>query len=297
MWPLSSAQPVAEYEASDDLDDVYHDIRQTLRVSGVNLVFQTLAGVGNALPIIWQALSPAVSVQGFEQASDGLRAKAVELGAAMGKLEARDAVQTGPSQSYQIQKALGLYHYINPKLLVIVAALRLAIEDERGPADVTGQRLSAAPVLRGEPDGMYPMELVPEEPDDDQLAAVFKEITEHYALSSINSDYRTLALWPDYLSAAWERMKRKSAAPAYTQAIEALHAEGRKQASRLPVPVALTRFDFEARITDAAAVRTKLGDFERALPPLILNIALMALDWQPADRLRHSPFPLEARHA
>lgn len=292
MWPLSSSTPIAEYEASDAIDEIYHDIRQTLRVTGINLLFRVLAAFPNALPTIWQALSPLVSTQAFEQASDGLRAKAVKGAASLGELGIRDAVQLGPSQSYQVDQALKLYHYINPKLLLLVSTLRLAVEDESSPADRSGSNRPMETVPRGEPQGMYPMEMVEAQPNDERVVAIFKAITEHYSLSSINSDYQTLALWPDYLAAAWERLKERSGRPVYDEVVRDLQAEARAQARNLPLPVNLTRPNFDARIADATTVREKLADFERLLPPLILNVALLALDWQPADRLAQSPFPI-----
>ncbi len=294
MWPLTSTQPVAEYEASDEVDDLYHDIRQTLRVTGINLIFRVLAGYRHALPTIWQALSPMVSTRAFELASDRVRARAVELTIGMGKLGVPAAVRLGPSQSYQIQKALALYHYINPKLLVMISALRPAIEDENSPSGGQDRTLPADPVPRGEPNEMYPMELVSDEPDDEQTATVFKEINERYSLSSINSDYRTLALWPEYLAAAWGRLKPQSESTAYSRAVDVLQEEARQQAQVLPVAAALSKQDFEARIADAGAVRTKIADFERVLPPLILNVALLSLDWKPAESLTQSPFPIGA---
>lgn len=294
MWPLSSSssEPVAEYEAPDEIDEIYHDIRQTLRVTGVNLVFRALAPYSQALPTIWHEVAPLASRQSFEDASGHLRSKAVQAASSLGALAVRDAVRAGPSQSYQIEQALRLYHYINPKLLLLVAVLRLVTEDRLSGAErSTTSRLQDS-IPRGEPRGMYPMEMVAEEPDDERIAALFREIKAHYALASINSDYRTLALWPDYLAAAWERLKAKSPTSAYSQAVHDLQAEARAQAQTLPLPAGLTAGAFDRRISDAGAVRDKLAAFERVLPPLMLNISLMALEWQPAASLVHSPFPV-----
>jgi hypothetical protein len=63
MWPLSSSEPIAEYEASDEIDEIYHDIRQTLRVTGINLIFRVLATFPHAQTTIWQMLSPVVSMR------------------------------------------------------------------------------------------------------------------------------------------------------------------------------------------------------------------------------------------
>jgi hypothetical protein len=293
MWPFEATKPVAEYDASDEIEELYHDIRQTLRVTGVNLLFRALAGYSNALPVIWQALHPVVSMRDFEQAADLVRAKAVALASAMDPVGAAKSITLGPSQAYQVQKALALYHYINPKLLVMVSALRSALEDQKEASDRQGRGLFAGTVPRGEPSGMYPMDMVSEEPDDEQVAVLFKEITDRYALSSINSDYRTLALWPDYLEAAWRSLRRCSRTSVYDHAIQALQEDVRAQVQSLPV-VALPRVEFEERIPDAAAVKEKIANFERILPPLILNVALMSLDWHPTEILIPSPFPLGA---
>ena len=295
MWPLDSTKPVAEYDASDEIDELYHDIRQTLRVTGVNLIVRALAGYHNALPTIWQALSPVVSTRAFEQAADRVRARAVESTAVMERLGVPDSVRLGPSQSYQIQKALALYHYINPKLLVMISALRSVIEEEHtSPSGEQGHALSVDPLPRGEPNEMYPMEMVSDKPDEEQIAMVFEGIIERYSLSSINSDYRTLALWPEYLAAAWGRLQPLSESPAYRCTVDVLQEEARAQALSLPVVVGLSPTEFEERISDAAAVKEKIADFERVLPPLILNIAMLSLDWQPAEALRQSPFAIGA---
>ncbi|WP_053381377.1 hypothetical protein [Nitrospira moscoviensis] len=59
--------------------------------------------------------------------------------------------------------------------------------------------------------------------------------------------------------------------------------------------VELSPTDFEQRISDAATAREKIADFERILPPLIVNVALLSLDRQSAETLRQSPFPIGAR--
>jgi hypothetical protein len=47
---------------------------------------------------------------------------------------------------------------------------------------------------------------------------VFRDIKKTLGLSQINSDYRTLALWPDYLEAAWKGLKPVTQSDEYRQA-------------------------------------------------------------------------------
>lgn len=62
-------------------------------------------------------------------------------------------------------------------------------------------------------------------------------------------------------------------------------------ASSLP----LSKETFWTVVKDAAEVVQKTETFEAIVPPLIINIALLGLDWEAPDRLAASPFPAAAR--
>jgi hypothetical protein len=94
-----------------------------------------------------------------------------------------------------------LYHYINPKLLLFTSSIKLALDGEPIGQKSVDSHLEL--ITRGAPAKMYPMEMVAEKPQDKRLRDLFDDIKQTLSLSSINSDYRTLALWPDYLAAAW----------------------------------------------------------------------------------------------
>lgn len=287
MFELGKPKPVTERAAEGESERIYHEIRQTLRITGVNLNFRTWAGYENFFPAMWEALRPNVETRAFENAADEVRAAAVREAVALGKLDAAARAQLGESQAYQVRAALALYHYINPKLLVFTAAVKLALDGEQ-----TGQAgIDAELIERGVPTKMYAMEMIEEEPDDERLRTVFEDIKQTLSLSSINSDYRTLALWPDYLIAAWDDLKPITQQDEYRQASDRLRETARRYAQALPYAVPLSREQVEALGDDADEVARTTEKFERLLPSLILNIALFSLDWQSADALVQSPFP------
>ena len=78
------------------------------------------------------------------------------------------------------------------------------------------------------------MEMVDEEPSDKRLRQLFSDIKKTLQLSSINSDYRTLALWPDYLEPAWGALKPVVQTEAYREAAVALGDHARAAADRFP---------------------------------------------------------------
>lgn len=285
---MGKPKQVAEYDAEGEVERVYHEIRQSLRVSGVNLNFRTWAGFGKFLPLMWDSIRPNIETLAFEEAADRLRAEAIEHAAKFGE-SAPSHKNLGPSQTYQIQKALDLYHYINPKLLIMTSAVRSALVGE-AVGDGTAGEKEMLPE-RGVPAGMYPMEMVEEEPDDERIKAIFSDIKKTLSLQSINSDYRTLALWPDYLEPAWKRLKPITTTQEFRRASEDLRETSRRYARALPYKLALSARDVKGVGEDPDEIVEITSKFETLLPGLILNICRLALEWRPASNLVKSPFP------
>ena len=116
---LRKPVPVEEQAATREVARICHDIRQTLRVSGVNLNFRTWAGFDRFFPLMWDAMRKVAASRALEAAGDEVRADAVRLASALPPIDAAHDVALGDSQRFQIKAALELYHYINPKLLVV----------------------------------------------------------------------------------------------------------------------------------------------------------------------------------
>jgi hypothetical protein len=226
-------QPVAEHEARGDTARIYHEIRQTLRVTGVNLNFRTWAGFPVFFPVMWAAMQPVAASQPFEAASDGLRSRAVDLGLELPPLHVSAAL--GQSQRYQLARALALYHYINPKLLLFTVLVKRALAREPIPGASNDTEL-ASRIPFGPPWNMAAMEMVDERPGDARLRRIFQDIKKTLGLSSINSDYRTLGLWPDYLEPAWAALKPTIQTQAYQDAAATLEREAASTADRFATP-------------------------------------------------------------
>ena len=69
--------------------------------------------------------------------------------------------------------------------------------------------------MLGAPRDMLDLEMEDEDCDDPHIETIFVDIKDTLSLPSVNSDYRTLALWPDYLSLAWQRLKPLTQSSAY----------------------------------------------------------------------------------
>ncbi len=176
MLGLGKKKPVPEHEAEGEIERVYHEIRQVLRVTGVNLNLRTWATFDKFLPPLWDALRPNLETRAFETAADRVRSDAVDAATDLPRLDAVASGMLGESQRFQIQRALDLYHYINPKLLVLTSAVRLALDGETIGADVAD---APEQIGRGQPAKMFPMEMVAEEPEEKELRDLFDDIKPH----------------------------------------------------------------------------------------------------------------------
>lgn len=291
MLGLGKPTPVAEHEARGEIERVYHEIRQTLRVSGVNLNFRTWAAYGDFLPLMWDALRPNLETLHFQQTADRVREAAAGAAQPFVPLAARRAADLGESQAYHVLASLDLYHDVNPKLLVLTSAVLMSLEGEQ----IAGSKEPTTQIARGVPPTMAPMEMEDEKPDDGDLEAIFGDIRETLSLPSINSDYRTLALWPTYLEQMWQRLKPIVQREEYLQAADRLRELSRSLASGLPHPVPLDRAAVEEAGGEADTLIELTRRFEQLLPGLIINISLCLSDWRSGEALAESPFPAPER--
>jgi hypothetical protein len=280
---------VPEHKATGEFAALYHDIKQTLRVSGVDLLFSAWASYDGFLPAFWEAFRPNARSRAFEDAADRLRASGVLAADPMGRLGALNRVHLGESQAYQARAALMLYHYANPKLLLVAAAASQALQGEPFPRSPVN---NGGTLPRGVPARMAPMELVDERPADPALRDLFKDILRTLELPMISSDYRSLALWPLYLAEAWSQLKPFIRSPEYGAATRSMLRQARELARTLPYPVALPLRALKEDGVDIPSIMETTETFHQILPPQILNIALLSLDWESPRRLALSPFPL-----
>lgn len=144
MLGFKQASPVDEHEARGEIERVYHEIRQTLRVTGVNLNFRTWATHAEFLPLVWDAFRPNAETRAFEHAADDIRAQAARAAESLGPLNASSAASLGASQAFRVRASLDLYHDVNPKLLVLTSAARLALAGEifDGSQRATAERIA-----------------------------------------------------------------------------------------------------------------------------------------------------------
>lgn len=285
----SARTEISEEDAEGKVKAVYDDIKVTLRVPIVNLIFRILASQHpDYLQVAWRALQPNVRTLYFEKQSDQLRRRAVEGMISLGG--------TPPSAGgADAATVLRVFHYINPKLLLIVAALRSATVGQQPKLqELPAEDKRQMPL--GIPEGAQPLRMVDPAEADERVSALFADIQQTLGLSVLNSDYRALAVWPDFLESAWHALKPVTQQAEYrTLQRELMRAAGEVVTS-LPFRMELNPHTLRhcgMSEQDIDGVRATLDRFHQLLPGLVANVSFFASGVLGRDQALLSPFPPE----
>lgn len=67
VFGFGKPKPVKETEAGGEVERVNHEIKQNMRVSGINLNFRVWAGFEKFFPLMWNRIRPVVETRQFER--------------------------------------------------------------------------------------------------------------------------------------------------------------------------------------------------------------------------------------
>src|SRR5436190_17495950 len=271
---------IDETQANRQTIEIYELVTRKMRVGRVPLLFKALAAEKALIPC-WQAMRPAIRVRAFEEAADDLRARAarsaVDLGCPLIETQLEWAGYD-IDEIDQIRGQVDIFHYIDAKLLMATCVLAEALRGggggvQRGPR---GEQR----VPRGVPQDMEPIELVPEDANG-PIAKIFKSIRTHLGLGLVPDDFRALARWPKYLELAWsDARKRDEEGAASLKDLGRLADEAARQ---LPVRVEIRDDSLRSSGADPSRVRAIVERFHRALPGLVLDLALFKVQLDGAE--------------
>lgn len=256
---MSARDPVAaigEAEARGDIAELYADIRATLGVPVVNLVWRHLASIDGALPWAWQAVRPAYLSGAVSHHAERLKAGLVLPALEPVPAEVLACLGLAPAQQLSIRQVLDSYDRSNPMNWLALSALLLAGDgpptpalEPRGGRAANDASVTAGPASRtgGAPgpatdpaDGSGPAAspllrgaaldfTLPSLPALDELDAATRALVlrlnaldAERADSILASMFRHLAHWPAMLALLWAQLS-------------ALAHDGRLQQARLQV--------------------------------------------------------------
>ena len=286
---------VDETQADRATIEIYELSTRKFRVGRVPLLLRALAAEKALVPC-WNALRPVLRMRAFEEAADDLRTRAaraaVELGCPLIETQLEWAGYD-VDEIDEIRGQVDIFHYLDAKLLMAVAALSQALRGSVGGVRKGARAEQRVP--RGVPQDMDHIELVPED-SDGSLAKSFRSIRSHLGLGIVPDDFRALGRWPKYLELAWGDARNRDDEPRAKAAVRELAGQADEAARQLPVAVSLPDEALGPAGASSDRVRALLDRFRRALPGLVLDLALFKVQLDGAEAARESPFPIRWKY-
>ncbi|HEX7962391.1 MAG TPA: halocarboxylic acid dehydrogenase DehI family protein [Terriglobales bacterium] len=278
---------VPESAAQGRVLEIYQEIKAALGVPQVNILFQAYGAYPKFLELHWQAIKPTLGTAEFFQFADRLRAEAYTRAhnyfAVPDFCEEVKEMQLSQGARQELTEIVELFHYNNPLLLLIVAAQMHAFDE----ASVT-QRQSSSPATH--PVFAHKPCSVPEEHATERVKRVYEDIKRTLGLNFINSDYRALGRFPDFLEAYWEAMKPALALPIYSEHKRRLRESAFGFAAELPFAPQLSIQHMqdagveEEQITDIVRLTEQFIDL---ISGLVLNVCFAKIGLEGGTRGDH----------
>ena len=268
---------VPETLAQGRIREIYDDIKRLFGVPHVNVIFQAYAASPKFLDVLWRTLRPAVETAEFFACADRLRASAVtimhnyypvpDLCARIKEMQFSEGAQN------ELTNLVQLFCYGDSLMLLFVATASRAMDSPVG----TGQ--PGQPAERRAPVQERPVVL-----DDAQsppaTLRIFEDIRSTLGFAFVNSDYRALARWPDFLQQYWTALKPIVQSPLYPKHMADMRDAALSFAAELPGTYDLTvsRLEEAGLESEEAAEMARISDvFLDNLSGMALNIAVAKL--------------------
>lgn len=258
-------------EAGDDVKPTYEEIRRTLRVPIVNMIFRTLANYPEYLNAAWKQIRPVARTREFEHAADEIREQGLLT-------NAPDRLDLDLASLHDVERLRAFNEtifYVLPKLLLVTTAWADALEREEDGA----RPELAAGAHGGEPtrsiplgvaDGTATVKLTDPSGTTKRVSEIFGSIKQQHGMPVVSSYYRGLANWPDFLDAAWSAIREHVGSAAYLARRQRLmdaartHTRAWHAVSVLPAP---------GELDDVRLVLTAFQS--RFIPEMLLDVAMV----------------------
>ena len=271
---MGSGDPVpaiAEADATGEIADLYDDIRKTLGVPLVNLIWRNLAATPGALGWAWSSVKPLYKTGRLQAEARALRDTLVVPDLPSLPVEALRSAGVDEPGERTIRAILESYHRSNPLNLVALSTLLAALRGDPVPDG------KSAPSPMPEPpiEGALPALLALDDMEEDTAALVVAV----NRLGARGDDHilvsmpRHLAHWPGYLGLYWALIAPPDGDGRLAASIDATLEDGKARGGLLAGEAGIS----DAPPADAAvAIEATLDDFCRnAISRMIPVVALL----------------------
>lgn len=278
---MSGIPLIRESEATDErAREAFRDIKSTMRIPVIALLFQSWAAYPKFLDVTWRRLRPSVLSQEFgtladrleTHVRDGVQSWAIRDHAAALRLRA-----VSEAEIARMREIIELFSKVNPKLAVVAAAVATSLRGlpvggvgTKGP-----HRDRERPPLQ-EFRGVR-FSLVEERDAPPRVRAIYDDMKATLASPFIETEYRAMASYPDWLEVWWRDCKPLVKDQRYQSLGTELAREATESAARLPHRLQLSDALLESSDVDEARrgeLRRATAIFGQTLPGLMINVEI-----------------------
>lgn len=275
---------VAEGEAKGEIAQIYLDLKDTLGIPHVSMVFRILASYPKFFSLFWKCARPMLQTGEFFTAAEQIRAQGynqVKSGFSVPDLHARlTELEFTERAQEEVQDVVNLYEYINPVLLLVMAALIDGFEHPEG-APKHGVLAAHHPSHPARPI------LVDERLAPEPTRKLYEDIKQTMGTPYLNTSYITFGRWPDFLREYWGALKPIIGSPGYEQQRAALRQFALTAANDLPETIHLSQknlVDAGVGEEERSQVLQTIHFFLDLLSKQVLNIAFAKVALEGGNR-------------
>ncbi len=287
---------ISERDASGRTAEIYEDIRGTLRTTQVNLIYRTLAVHEVYFEAAWETLRPNAAITYFERCADSLRMRmAPPMPEDVPDFEEELEEECGYSEEQiaEIDATLDVFNYVNPKSLILVAALRGALTGLK----IGGVKPGFDEDLEPLPRGPHPSMVRPSVPGPDEggekMRRIFERIKEESGLRSVPSVWRVLGKFPEFVELAWTFVREEQKKKGFEISVSLSQGAAAAAAQEFPYPVDLTRkkaLGLGCEASELDLIEQKLSHFIHLIPQTNISILFMKAAIAGEGKVRRKPF-------
>lgn len=289
-------EEISERDASGRTAEIYEDIRDTLRTTQVNLIYRTLAVHEAYFAAAWETLRPNAAITYFERCADSLRMRMTPpMPEDVPDFEEELEDECGYSQAQiaEIDATLDLFNYINPKSLILVAALRGSLTGMRIGGVKPGFDEDMKPLPRGSHPSMIRPSVPGPDEGDEKMRRVFQCIQKEGGLRSVPSVWRVLGKFPEFVERAWPFIQEEQKKKGFEITVNLSQGAAAAAAQEFPHPVDLTRekaLALGCSESELDLIEQKLSHFLRLIPQTNISILFLKAAIAGEGKVRRKPF-------